>query len=98
MRIEFTADVYRWESRRDLWCFVAVPPELSEMLRELPAPRRGFGSIPVSVTVAPLTWRTSIFPESATGRYVLPLKGEVRRRAGIGLGDLVTVSLETIGV
>lgn len=98
MQVEFAAEVYRWEVRRELWCFVAMPLELSDALRELPAPRRGFGSIPVQVTIEHVTWRTSVFPESSDGRYVLVIKKAVRDRLGITLGDTVDVQLATVGV
>jgi len=40
-------------------------------------------------------WRTSVFPLNSGG-YVLPLKADVRRRAGIAAGDEVTVELELL--
>ena len=42
-----------------------------------------------------VTWRTSVFPQK-DGGYILPVKAEVRRRAGIAAGDLVTVALELL--
>ncbi|KQR90558.1 MAG: DUF1905 domain-containing protein [Microbacterium ginsengisoli] len=98
MQVEFTADIWRWEARAELWCFVAVPDEISEALHELPGPRAGFGSVPVEVRLAASVWRTSIFPETARGRFVLPLKKAVRQRYGLGVGDRVTVSIETVGI
>lgn len=98
VQIEFSSTVYRWEARREQWCFVDVPLELSEVLRELPAPARGFGSIPVEVEVGGIGWRTSIFPSSGDGPYVLPLKKSVRDALGIALGDSVAVRLSTVGV
>jgi len=42
-----------------------------------------------------VTWRTSAFPLNSGG-YVLPIKADVRRRAGIAAGDEVTVELELL--
>jgi hypothetical protein len=36
-----------------------------------------------------------VFPQKSGG-YILPVKAEVRRRAGIAAGDEVTVSLEPL--
>ena len=56
---------------------------------------RGFGSVKVEATIHGVTWRTSVFPLNRGG-YLLPLKAEVRRKAGIGAGDEVTVELELL--
>ena len=42
-----------------------------------------------------VTWRTSIFPQKSGG-YLQPIKGDVRRRAGVAGGDDVTVSLSIL--
>jgi hypothetical protein len=42
-----------------------------------------------------VTWRTSVFPLNSGG-YILPVKADVRRRAGIAAGDEVKVELELL--
>lgn len=56
----------------------------------------GFGSIRVEVTVGDSTWQTSVFPDAGRGTLVLPLKKDVRRREGIGVGDSVKVALSVV--
>jgi len=72
--------------------------------REAMPVRAGMCSLLVRVeaTIGPLTssgqivvWRTSVFPLNAGG-YLLPVKAEVRKKAGIGAGDEVTVELELL--
>ena len=41
-------------------------------------------------------WRTSIFPDSKSGTYVLPVKKEIRRKAGVGEGDRVEIDLSVL--
>jgi hypothetical protein len=66
-----------------------------ERIRELVDPSRpGFGSVYVDATIGRTTWQTSIFPDSARGTYLLPVKAPVRRAEGLGPGDLAFVSLE----
>ena len=60
-----------------------------------PSGPRGFGSVKVEATIGDVTWRTSVFPLNSGG-YLLPVKAEVRRRAGIAAGDEVTVELELL--
>lgn len=98
MILEFEGEVYRWEGRSDAeWYFVDVPEELSELLRELQPPRRGFGTVRVNGTVGGTSWRTSIVP-AAAGTYSLPLKRVVRDAEGIVEGGPVAVRLETIDI
>ena len=56
---------------------------------------RGFRSVKVEATLGDVTWRTSVFPLNGGG-YLLPVKAEVRRKAGIGAGDEVTVELDLL--
>ena len=42
-----------------------------------------------------VSWRTSVFPQKSGG-YILPLKKEVRRRAGISAGDDVELRLNLV--
>jgi hypothetical protein len=95
--IEFEAEVFRWDAREDsAWFFTAVPAELSEDIREIPRPYRGFGSVRVRARVAGTEWATSIFPSSSDGTYVLPLKKAVRDAEGLVDGGPVYVRLEVL--
>ncbi|CAQ02973.1 DUF1905 domain-containing protein [Clavibacter sepedonicus] len=92
--LDFTAPLWAWEARRELWTFVSLPVELGGMLRELgEAGRRGFGSVPVRVRVGTTTWRTSVFPQG-DGTWVLPIKRAVRDAQGLEVGAPVYVDLE----
>jgi hypothetical protein len=92
-RCRFTADLWRWEEVRDSWFFVTLPKDASALVRERPRPPRGFGSVRVEATVGETTWRTSIFPDSRSGGYVLPVKKAVRTAEDLGDGDPVEVLL-----
>lgn len=97
MLIEFDGEVFRWDARVDAsWYFTAVPPELSEQIREIPRPYRGFGSVRVRAQIGGSRWSTSIFPDAATGSYVLPLKKAVRDAEALVDGGPVTVHLEIL--
>ena len=96
--ITITAPIWLWSEGKGSWHFLTVPPEQSVEIRLESAssgPRRGFGSARVEATINGVSWRTSIFPHKSGG-YILPIKAEVRRRAGIAAGDEVTVMLELL--
>ncbi|MBI2120646.1 MAG: DUF1905 domain-containing protein [Parcubacteria group bacterium] len=77
------------------WHFVSVPKkQAGEIKKKFGSNRRGFGSLPVSVTIGKTKWKTSIFPEKKMGEYFLPLKAEVRKKEGIMNGDIIRFIIE----
>ena len=61
----------------------------------LPGARGGFGSVRVEARIGDVSWTTSLFPQREGG-YILPLKADIRRRAGIVAGDEVIVRLKLV--
>ena len=93
----FTAELWPYEGEA-AWWFVTVPGEVGDDVRaRTEGLRRGFGSVRVRVTVGGTTWSTSVFPDSRSGSYVLPVKKDVRVREGLEEGDQVAVTLELEG-
>ncbi len=77
------------------WHFVSLPQKQSTAIRGFYGNlKRGWGSLPVVVTVGKTSWKTSIFPESKTGAYLLPLKAEIRKREKLREGDTIRFLLE----
>ncbi|HEX6248311.1 MAG TPA: DUF1905 domain-containing protein [Nocardioidaceae bacterium] len=86
-----------WEHSPDdpgSWHFLTLPSELSEDIAAEAGPREGFGSVRVEASIGSTTWRTSLFPEAATGCFVLPVKKQVRRAEGLHAGATCEVTLE----
>lgn len=97
LQYEFTAALWPWEVRRDLWTFVSLPERASAEIAEFAEGlTRGFRSVPVRARIGTITWRTSIFPGSAGGVYVLPVKRAVREANRVEVGDEVAVWLEVL--
>jgi hypothetical protein len=96
----FTAELWRWDARQqDTWTFVTLPPEVSASVEDeadAQGPRAGFGSVRVEVRIGRTTWRTSLFPDKASGCFVLPVKRAVRRANGVEEGDPVEVELRIL--
>jgi len=96
--ISFSAPLWLWNGEGGSWHFVTVPEAQSAEIRLQAAaagPRRGFGSVRVEASIGNVAWRTSVFPQRS-GTYLLPVKADVRRRAGIAAGDAVTVRLDPL--
>ncbi|QDY89032.1 DUF1905 domain-containing protein [Arthrobacter sp. UKPF54-2] len=77
------------------WHFITLPPDLAEQLRVEAAPfRKGFGSVKVLARIAGTRWSTSLFPDSKSNSYLLPVKKDIRTAAGIHAGDDVEVEIQ----
>ena len=96
LRWRFEAELWRWSARPDLWVFASVPDDASAEIRAVPRPRSGFGAVRVAVAVGGSRWSTSVFPESAEGAYVLPVKRSVREAEGLGVGDVARIELALV--
>ena len=96
--ITVTAPLWLWSGEGGSWHFLTIPAEEAVEIRMESAAsglRRGFGSVRVAASINGIAWKTSIFPQKSGG-YLLPVKANVRRDAGIAADDVVTVSLELI--
>jgi hypothetical protein len=66
------------------WRFLVIPRKEGKEIKEKYGKHaKGWGSIPVSVTIGKTEWKTSIFPDKKSGTYLLPLKAKVRNTEGI---------------
>jgi hypothetical protein len=94
--ITVTSPLWLWTGESGNWHFITVPDEQSDENRAHAfAGPRGFNSVKVEARIGEVAWRTSIFPQKSGG-YLLPVKKEVRCRAGIAAGDEVTVTLDLV--
>ncbi len=77
------------------WHFITLPKkQASEIRRSYGGVRHGWGSIRVTAIIGRTTWKTSLFPDSKSNSYVLPVKVDVRKREQVGEGDTVLLKLE----
>ena len=91
MRVTFSGEVWYWRGPAP-WFFVTVPDEVGRDIKELSGHvSYGWGMIPATVTLGGSTWKTSLFPKD--GRYVVPLKTQMRRRENVEEGQVVSLDL-----
>ncbi len=95
MSYTFTARLWLYPGP-SAWVFITVPKKTSNEIKHAMSefPRRGFGSVRVLASVRGVSWKTSIFPDSKEGAYILPIKKAVRRQAGLEVGDVGELELE----
>ena len=95
--IAFTSLLWIWRNgEAGSWYFVTVPEDQSGEIRAhaFGSPR-GFGSVRVEASIGDVTWRTSVFPQKSGG-YLLPIKADVRRKAGVAEGDELALTLHLL--
>ena len=93
MNLNFTAPLWQWEGKA-AWFFVTVPHELSDRIRAVPRePKHGFGSVRVRAVIGATTFDTSVFPDSTSGCYLLPVKKPVRAAESLEASDEVAVTM-----
>lgn len=94
MIYRFEAELWLYNGEGGSWCFMTVPPDISDGLKHLRGQSTGFGSIRVLARIGETAWRTSVFPHKQSGGFLLPVKAQVRRTERLSVGDQVTATLE----
>lgn len=99
---EFETALWRWTPEppaKGSWHFVTIDGEAADAIRALGFERRmlggarGFGAVRLRVSVNGVAFETSAFPQKESGGYLLPVKAAVRKAAGVGEGDVVTIGV-----
>ncbi|OGL36739.1 hypothetical protein A3A68_02180 [Candidatus Saccharibacteria bacterium RIFCSPLOWO2_01_FULL_48_13] len=76
------------------WHFITLPKKYAREIAAISKDiARGFGSLRVTATIGDSSWKTSIFPDSRSGSYLLPVKKEIRSSEKLGAGDSVKISV-----
>ncbi|HTR18770.1 MAG TPA: DUF1905 domain-containing protein [Candidatus Paceibacterota bacterium] len=89
------SEVIVWPGAQGAWHLAHIDKKESEEIRKhYKGPRRGFGAVRVRAKVGKTVWETSIFPDSRSGTYILPLKLAVRQAEGLFQGDKFTFTVE----
>jgi hypothetical protein len=89
-----TEKIWLYPGDMAAWHFVTLTKKIGQEIKETYGKSaRGFGSLPVEVTIEKTTWKTSIFPDKRAGSYLLPIKAQVRKKEDIEAGELVKFSI-----
>lgn len=93
----FKVKLWVWPGDNAAWHFVSVPKKESLMFREkYKGLHRGWNSIKVKVKVGKTEWDTSIFFDSKSAQYLLPIKAKIRKAEGLFEGDDVNIKLTIV--
>ncbi len=77
------------------WHFITLPVAEAQLIQNrFENLARGWGSLPVTATIGKTAWDTSIFPDKKSKSYLLPIKTDVRKKAGVEIDQIITMTLE----
>lgn len=77
------------------WHFVSLSKKNARIIKDAFSKHtKGFGSLPVTVTIGKTSWETSIFPDKRTETYLLPIKAKVRKAEGIFAHEQVSFQIK----
>jgi hypothetical protein len=94
MAIEFSGEIFYWRGPSP-YHFVTVPELESEDIKAVASfVSYGWGVIPVRARIGSTEWTTSLFPKN--GRYLVPIRDNVRKAENLELGDRVPIQLVVI--
>ncbi|HYF05564.1 MAG TPA: DUF1905 domain-containing protein [Patescibacteria group bacterium] len=93
---KFKSKVWRYPGMAG-WYFISLPQKESKQIKSTFSDlKRGWGSLRVKVTIGSITWKTSIFPDSKSGTYLLPIKAEVRKKENLTENTTVRCLIEIL--
>ncbi|MEZ5975593.1 MAG: DUF1905 domain-containing protein [Planctomycetota bacterium] len=94
--ITFQAKLWRYPGEGG-WHFLTIPAQYRAQIHSQLSPgAAGYGSVRVEASIGAVTWQTSVFPDKTSGSYQLPVKQDVRRKAGLSEGGDVEVKLRCL--
>ncbi|AFL50158.1 hypothetical protein ABIE78_004049 [Sinorhizobium fredii] len=90
---EFDAELWLYPGKGG-WHFVTLPADIAGQIKFLAEPKkRGWRSEAVNVSTGRTEWTTSIFPDKASGSFLLPVKAEVRQKEKLAAGQSIRIKL-----
>ena len=79
------------------WHFITLPKKTAVEIKAFHgSAAKNFGTIGVLAKIEKTRWKTSVFSDTKSQSYVLPLKAEIRKKEKITVGKMVLVQLSVI--
>jgi Domain of unknown function (DUF1905) len=93
MQFTFTAPLWLY-SGKGAWHFVTLPKDAADEIKFFNASAKGFMPISVTAQINDTVWKSSIFPDSKSGSYLMAIKADVRKTENLKAGDDVTLTVK----
>ena len=95
LKIKYSFSAKLWKDKgQGGWYFISVPKDLSKEIREnLQWQEEGWGRMKAQAIINETEWSTAIWFDTKMQTYLLPVKSEIRKKAGLTVDEVITVSL-----
>jgi Domain of unknown function (DUF1905) len=88
--------IWLWQGK-GAWHFVTIDKETGAEIKAMFGYlKAGWGSLPVQLILGDSVWKTSIFPDSTGGGYLIPIKKAILKAQELNIGDEVEIELEVM--
>ena len=93
IKYQFSSKLWR-NSSEGGWYFITIPKEVSKEIRSnLKWQEEGWGRMKALAIIEDLTWNSSIWLDTKSDCYLLPVKSEIRKKLSLKEEDLVKMSI-----
>jgi Domain of unknown function (DUF1905) len=95
LHFAFKAKVWEYTGKA-AWHFITLPADVAASIRFLQAGAPGFGMVKVRARIGNSEWKMSVFPDSNSGSYLLPVKADVRKAQRLADGSEASVVIDVL--
>lgn len=93
IKYDFSGKIWKHNANGG-WFFVSLSKEISKEIREhLKWQEEGWGRMKASTNVNGFEWETAIWFDKKLDTYLLPIKADIRRIAGLNLDGKIYVDI-----
>lgn len=79
------------------WYFANLPTDISQEIKQITQEsKNAFGTVKVLANINKSSWRTSLFPDSKSKCYVIPIKKPIRLAESLKNNQTVKITIKLI--
>lgn len=94
MEYTFVSKIWKFGGEGS-WYFANLPKDISDEIKQITAEsKNAFGSVKVLVNINKANWQTSLFPDSKSKCYVVPIKKSIRESEKLIVNQNISITIK----
>jgi hypothetical protein len=90
IKYKFSAKI--WKPSNGSWHFGSLPKNMSSEIRQnLKWQEEGWGRLSAQAKIDEFEWKTAIWFDTKMGCYLLPVKADIRKKAGLKENQMIDI-------